>query len=94
MLSVPAEAAVQAKRERFKLQRIRENEVAVLQSTTVFVEKYLRDTNVWSFEDKDQNSLTLEVCTCKLNKAVYVYNYVYICSWECIHVCCMCTIVS
>ena len=74
MLSVPAEAAVQAKRERFKLQRIRENEVAVLQSTTIFVEKYLRDTNVWSFEDKDQNSLTLEVCTYK-SKAIYMYNY-------------------
>ena len=61
MLSVPAEAAVQAKRERFKMQRIREMEVAILQSTTMFVERYLRDVSVWSFEDKDQNSLTLEV---------------------------------
>ena len=58
---MPAEAAVQAKRERFKLQRIREMEVSVLQSTTVFVERYLRDMSVWSFEDKNQNSLTLEV---------------------------------
>ena len=61
MLSVPAEAAVQAKRERFKMERIRAMEVAVLQSTTVFVERYLRDVPVWSFDDKDQNSLTLEV---------------------------------
>ena len=61
MLSVPAEAAVQAKRERFKLERIRAMEVAVLQSTTVFVERYLREVTVWSFDDKDQNSLTLEV---------------------------------
>ena len=65
MLSVPAEAAVQAKRERFKLERIRAMEVAVLQSTTVFVERYLREVTIWSFDDKDQNSLTLEVsCMC------------------------------
>ena len=61
MLSVPAEAAVQAKRERFKLERIRAMEVAVLQNTTAFVENYLREVTVWSFDDKDQNSLTLEV---------------------------------
>ena len=61
MLSVPAEAAVQAKRERFKLQKIRDMEVSVLQSTTLFVEKYLREVNIWSFDDKEQNSLTLEV---------------------------------
>ena len=64
MLSVPAEAAVQAKRERFRLQRARETEMAVLQNTMDFVERYLRDNSVLNFQEKDQNALTLEVCVC------------------------------
>ena len=63
-LSVPVSEALHAKRERFKQQRQREVEIDVLQNTTIFVQNFLRNSAVWSFDDKDRNLLTYEVRTC------------------------------
>ena len=53
--------ALQAKRDRFRQLKQHEMEVDVLKSTTEFVQSFLHDQSVWSFDDKDRNLLTYEV---------------------------------
>lgn len=74
-LSVPLDN-VQSKRDRFRQIKQRELEIDVLHNTTTFVQNFLRNPAVWSFEDKDRNLLTYEV-VCLARMMVYFgfYNF-------------------
>ncbi len=75
---MPISEVLHAKRERFKQQRQREMEIDVLQNTTIFVQNFLRNPAVWSFDDRDRNLLTYEVrnaYTCTYSKDMHKCMY-------------------
>ena len=76
---LPGSVSTENKRERFRQQKQKELDSDVLDRTTDFVKTYLAHHDVWSFKDKDQNMLTLEVMSCDMSCDMCGYGIVRQC---------------